>query len=286
MSKQSISLGGSASSSKFPPSNKNMSLSKTSKRLPARTTKIVTAGLGALIVGIGVFTGWSVSGAQARSAEYAAEITNLERRLEDLQNPEIISTEVAQQTLKDSSEAGKTVAEAQNSYGKMEEFDENKIKEIASSLDPYMAEDSYSARAPWFAVSGPELPEGMSFTWSYVPTYDVSSREVDAVWLAKDDSNGEILAWATGLFNAEEGTFSGMRWAATNVGETFMQGTLSGDLDNPEAIEGEVSAVNPGTLTPEDIKNLPVDPMTEETAAGDELGEGRMLFSENEEVEG
>ena len=65
-----------------------------------------------------------------------------------------------------------------------------------------------------------------------------------------------------------------------------MQGTLSGDLDNPEAIEGEVSAVNPGTLTPEDIKNLPVDPMTEETAAGDELGEGRMLFSENEEVEG
>lgn len=116
----------------------------------------------------------------------------------------------------------------------------NDATNIGVELDKYMAGDSKNARTPWYTDAG---------TWRFVSSFAFSGSSMPVLWVCEEtntatntaDSNQTaqptILAWARGVYDAADNTFSRMVTGVSVAGNAKKQSTTSSGTSSNTAID-------------------------------------------------
>lgn len=142
--------------------------------------------------------------------------------------------------------AGDQVAKLQNKYKETlstsavdPDKANNDATNIGVELDKYMAGDSKNARTPWYTDAG---------TWRFVSSFAFSGSSMPVLWVCEEtnpaDSNQTaqnaqptILAWARGVYDAADNTFSRMVTGVSVAGNAKKQSTTSSGTSSNTAID-------------------------------------------------
>ena len=146
--------------------------------------------------------------------------------------------------------AGDQVAKLQNKYKETlsasavdPDKANNDATNIGVELDKYMAGDSKNARTPWYTDAG---------TWRFVSSFAFSGSSMPVLWVCEEtntatnstDSNQTaqntqptILAWARGVYDAADNTFSRMVTGVSVAGNAKKQSTTSSGASSNTAID-------------------------------------------------
>ena len=145
--------------------------------------------------------------------------------------------------------AGDQVAKLQNKYKETlsastvdPDKANNDATNIGVELDKYMAGDSKNARTPWYTDAG---------TWRFVSSFAFSGSSMPVLWVCEetntatntaDTANNQtaqptILAWARGVYDATDNTFSRMVTGVSVAGNSKKQSTTSSGTSSNTAID-------------------------------------------------
>lgn len=145
--------------------------------------------------------------------------------------------------------AGDQVAKLQNKYKETlsastvdPDKANNDATNIGVELDKYMAGDSKNARTPWYTDAG---------TWRFVSSFAFSGSSMPVLWVCEetntatntaDAANNQtvqptILAWARGVYDATDNTFSRMVTGVSVAGNSKKQSTTSSGTSSNTAID-------------------------------------------------
>lgn len=145
--------------------------------------------------------------------------------------------------------AGDQVAKLQNKYKETlsasavdPDKANNDATNIGVELDKYMAGDSKNARTPWYTDAG---------TWRFVSSFAFSGSSMPVLWVCEetntatntaDAANNQtaqptILAWARGVYDAADNTFSRMVTGVSVAGNAKKQSTTSSGTSSNTAID-------------------------------------------------
>ena len=145
--------------------------------------------------------------------------------------------------------AGDQVAKLQNKYKETlsastvdPDKANNDATNISVELDKYMAGDSKNARTPWYTDAG---------TWRFVSSFAFSGSSMPVLWVCEetntatnttDAANNQtaqptILAWARGVYDVADNTFSRMVTGVSVAGNSKKQSTTSSGTSSNTAID-------------------------------------------------
>lgn len=209
----------------------------------SRNVENIIAGL-FVIVGIVFFVIMSIvmSNFKTTYAENNVLIGDLTEQLTALnQSAENVDTdEVSSTKLASCADLGTKVAELQTAYQRLDIIaDESGWMDNVYALDACFAENDKNARVPWFSV----LTEyNVIWKWEFQSTYSFASKTIDVVWLCRDANNGDLLAYATGVYDIESALFSNVKYNFTSIGMSYQHSSVddSGGIDSD--INATVSA--------------------------------------------
>ena len=142
--------------------------------------------------------------------------------------------------------AGDQVAKLQNKYKETlsasavdPDKANNDATNIGVELDKYMAGDSKNARTPWYTDAG---------TWRFVSSFAFSGSSMPVLWVCEETNTSDpnqtaqnaqptILAWARGVYDAADNTFSRMVTGVSVAGNAKKQSTTSSGTSSNTAID-------------------------------------------------
>lgn len=179
-------------------------------------------------VGIGVFVyliGDQGSKFDAQEAKMNKEIATLKADIKkmDIKKNEDISK--MDNLFKDSKVIGDKVAEIQNKYYNVS--GEKQFTMLANQMMKYVLVKDWDVKGAWFPFHNKDI-KNPTYKWEFFNTYDFNSDALHVVWINKEVKTGEIVAYATGVYDGKSKVFTNIKLDKT----TYGQETLN--IDNPE----------------------------------------------------
>lgn len=197
------------------------------KRPSTKVVKRVACGaMVAAAIGCCLFT---TMGQSSYDAEYKANenaISKLEDEVSRLENQKAASAEEINRDLYSASNAGREVASLQSAYQNIDaSANLDGIKENAEKLSKYFEDDAQTGRVPWFTVT---KGDGKA-VWEFESNYSFTSESISVIWTCHLDGQNDVLAYATGDYNAKTEKFSSVEYKVTQVGMNYVDATAESD---------------------------------------------------------
>lgn len=136
-------------------------------------------------------------------------------KLDEADAAEPVGTDEAADLVKSATEAGERVAELQNAY-----IGGADAATTAQALSPFFDSDSQNDRTPWFAYATDD-GAGHAVKWSFGSVCGIDSTAAsafDVVWVCRYEGTDTVLAYATGVYDCDEGAFSSVDVHTTDAG--------------------------------------------------------------------
>lgn len=180
-----------------------------------------------------------INNMQSSSSKFADEYAANEVTIADL-NKEYkevsdgknnMSAETVEKTLKSASDRGNNVAYLQNNYRSLDvTVDQDAYVANAEALDPFFGDNDKNSRVEWYRV--PDF----SYKWTFKSNYDFSEDKIDVLWVCEhtlEENKTELLAYVTGVYDANTNTFSDINRVMTVRGMSYVPTTddISTDTD-------------------------------------------------------
>lgn len=225
-----------------------------------RNQKLWAGILLALALGcMAVFFGMNGKLSELRGQEQANQgtINELNMAIEKqeakaTQTPEVtLSEEEQTDVLEKATALGTKIADYQNAYVSLNPTtDADGFQANVEAMDACLGGDDKNARVPWYASGG------ISGTWSFVSDASFRKDKAHVLWLCRSNS-GDLLSYATGIYNAEENCFTDVSYQMSMIASRNMES--SGDpKENAVTLEGLGD-------TMDEIKNADVGEVREQT---------------------
>lgn len=197
----------------------------------SRETKPVKFNLSALlnvicvlcIIGsIGCIIMLNVTSSAYHSEYDANEVTisDLQQELKSLQSQTSVTDDEVTDVLYSATEAGNAVASAQTEYGGLDMSADDYAQqrdEIKNSITQYFADEDSGYASQWYFSSE------VSFEWRFLSTYSFDTQTIDVIWGCYD-SDGNVLAICTGVYDVNTGLFSQCDPVETDYGFSVIVG--------------------------------------------------------------
>lgn len=138
-----------------------------------------------------------------------------------------LTVEYLQQMLYSAKDVGTEIANANNNawntiWDKPDDVKANdayaKAKEYLSSVDAYFPNNGDNTSG-WFAIH--DMETGDRSQWEFMTTYSFSGHKTDCIWLCRRQSDNQIMAYVTAVFDADNGTFSSPKHHETVYGTVW-----------------------------------------------------------------
>lgn len=152
-------------------------------------------------------------------------ISDLESTLSDLSQRGSVSVNTVAVTLKSAADRGNNVAYLQNNYQVLDVLEnETTYVNNADALDSFFADDSKNARVEWYRAYSDTKSESekLQYKWSFESVYSFSVDSIDVIWLCREDTTGELLAYTTGIYNVSSNQFSNIERKITRFGNQYI----------------------------------------------------------------
>lgn len=170
---------------------------------------------------------WFYNASVLRDENELLQASLLEERANLLHiNDTDYSTQYVQQMMYSAEEAGNAVSDAINAAHAIEwdaldagqEPDWNAMKFALEHVSDYFP-SSYENGASWYAARNPK--DGDHSEWSFMTTFSFSHNTINCLWLCHRQSDGQIMAYATALYDAESGVFTSFNFAENHHITTY-----------------------------------------------------------------
>jgi hypothetical protein len=223
-----------------------------------------------IIFYVGITT---ITTANGEKAQYTRDIESLKNEILDIRAEidrtivEPIDTELVIDTLNNAHDIGAEVANAQNTYKDLYK----RVDTAASETDLVLALDDITAHAKdcekYFTTTEPRKcwyeVTNVDYEWVFESSYDFSGESMPVLWTCRDKATGELLAYATGVYNVVSGEFGNVELAYTLKGKEY-KGELvtAGETDTNVFGDEEVSTDTDASQDPV----TGVDPVTTPSA--------------------
>ena len=214
------------------------------------------------------------------------ELSVVQRQVNEWDN---VNVEVVKVKVKSCAEIGQKVAELQTKYQILNPAeDEALFLENVDSLDMCFDEFSKNCRVPWYTVA---VPGSVQWTWTFQSTYEFSASSTNVIWLCHENESNNLLAYATGVYNADTELFSNIVCVMTSMGADYYYADPTPGMDNDESgdsvpteptgevIDGVLDSTTPSDTTEPSDGDGDVGVTTPDTApdtpdAPDDIGGG------------
>ena len=186
-----------------------------------------------VVIGIGLagFTGFA-SGAYADS--YNAnnkQILDLKSDIATLSSEGVVTPKEVEDVVTNASDAGRAVADLQNKYAGLT-GDSDSIKANAAEIKKYFNDASSNAGAIWFSTG----------TWRFRTSYSLDGEILDCLWTC-EDTDGNLLAYATAQYSGKDKVFSQFTKMVTRLGNSVVAATPSDPNEKTEAVKSTVDTI-------------------------------------------
>lgn len=186
-----------------------------------------------VVIGIGLagFTGFA-SGAYADS--YNAnhkQILDLKSDIATLSSEGVVTPKEVEDVVTNASDAGRVVADLQNKYASLT-GDSDSIQANATEIKKYFNDTSSNAGAIWFSTG----------TWRFRTSYSLDGEILDCLWTC-EDTDGNLLAYATAQYSGKDKVFSQFTKTVTRFGNSSVEATPSDPNENTEAVKSTVDTI-------------------------------------------
>ena len=186
-----------------------------------------------VVIGIGLagFTGFA-SGAYADS--YNAnnkQILDLKSDIATLSSEGVVTPKEVEDVVTNASDAGRAVADLQNKYASLT-GDSDSIQANATEIKKYFDDTPSNAGAIWFSTG----------TWRFRTSYSLDGEILDCLWTC-EDSNGNLLAYATAQYSGKDKVFSQFTKTVTRLGNSAVAATPSDPNEKTEALKSTVDTI-------------------------------------------
>lgn len=183
------------------------------------------------LIVIGVVAVFSFKENKTYNEAYKTNVDTIGRlndKLTKIKRTEIKTGKAISLVLKDTGSVGKDIEDLQNNVLKNLDISTadgmEKYQTILNDYESYFAKDSLWARSSWFVIGNDPDNEfkDTEFEWSFKPTYSYSDEDVTLLWLCKDKSNGDLLAFAKALYKVDTKKLSDVSVGYTERGVEVM----------------------------------------------------------------
>lgn len=182
------------------------------EKIQENKTKLIN-GIGVLLLilvaGV-IFFGYD--GYSRKMEQYQSQVSEKQDELKSAkESVPNVSEDDAKNTIHSVKKIGDEVANAENGY-MASTSDEDRSASLAVK-DKYFGEKS-NMRTVWFSGNTEAIQNG---TWKFQSSFDFNGTSVNVLW-TYTDTNGQLLAYVTATYDAENETFSNAKKHVTAVG--------------------------------------------------------------------
>ena len=229
---------------------------------------IASAVLIIMAIGLFVLTSMHTSDFNVKFSEnnvmigdLMAQIAGLNTSIESIDTEEVVSDRVM-----DCAELGNAVAKYQTNYQSLDAAtDEAGFMENVYALDACFGVDDKNSRVPWYNILS---DYDITWTWEFQSTYEFTSLKVDVIWLCRDNATGDLLAYATGVYDSSLNVFTDVTCVETSIGYTYRYDSIDESGGNDTSMGTDVNG--DGVIDENDV----IDP--------DEDGSGNVVDDSGE----
>lgn len=146
--------------------------------------------------------------------------------------PDVTLSEEEQNTVLSAATAlGETVAKYQNAYASLNPTtDTAAFQANVEQMSACLGKEDENARVPWYATGG------IAGTWNFVSDAEFQNDQAQVLWLCRNQS-GELLAYATAVYNASENVFEDVQYQWSMLANRNMKSSGEGEK-NQITLEG------------------------------------------------
>ena len=195
------------------------------------------------LVIVGIFTANLFSSRSAYESAYAdnaAQIALLKSELSSYENAPTVDPDVVAKTSKSAYAKGSKVASLQNSFWQCYTTStlsgqtiSEALTENIVALSEYFDETTAAGTDIWFQPDMTITNLTDRLGWFFVSDIKSSADEFDVLWLCRD-SNGYLVAYATGVFHTDTELFSDIHYGSTSYGRREFTSYVDDPYTDPE----------------------------------------------------
>lgn len=207
----------------------------------AKIALVVVMVLGGLFLILNTYIGQS-----SFDNEYATNkkmIEQLRIDIDDINGQDIIGKEDTIDVLVSAKTAGEAVSSLQNEYVTIPtSTDSTNIQAHADKLSKYFDESAQVGRQPWYKNKGA--------TWSFQSSYDFVGTTSNVLWLCHSES-GELLAYATAVYDAKGDVFKNVVYKNTVTGNARVSATVENEAKYYDSMIKQIQDATGGDIIEE-----------------------------------
>ena len=129
--------------------------------------------------------------------------------------------ELAITKLSSAASAGNKVAELQNKYKSLNAVtNEEAFVANVNEIGAYLSDNDKNKRVEWYSP----MLYSVSYDWVFNTTYSFTETSIPVLWTCYD-SDDRLLAYTTGVYNANTGLFSDVNYRMTTLGASYKNAT-------------------------------------------------------------
>lgn len=180
-----------------------------------------------------------------RTDSYVANSEAREReltlQLNELKTEEPVDAQEISVQLASAADQGEKLADLQNQFKTISTDNKQQLQSVSEQMSGLLGEDDQDKAVIWYANDGAKAdPE-----WKFMTTYAFSADSMDVIWLCRNaEQPSEILAYATGVYNTDDNTFSNLKWYQTSMG-TWAEDGQDSDTDRILSIVDKINELPP-----------------------------------------
>lgn len=186
---------------------------------------VLSIGCGALFFGMN----GKLSHLRELEQQNKGTISELEAAIKEQEQqanktPDVTLSEEEQNTvLSAATELGETVAKYQNAYASLNPTtDTAAFQANVEQMSACLGKEDENARVPWYATGG------IAGTWNFVSDAEFQNDQAQVLWLCRSQS-GELLAYATAVYNASENVFEDVQYQWSMLANRNMKSSGEGE---------------------------------------------------------
>lgn len=200
---------------------------------PSTLSKVgagLLAGVSVLMIGSSAMGG---SDHDKKISDYNAQIDKLNQELEVATDKakKVPSAKDGTLMLKQADAVGRQIADGENKLKVatgQSKFDQ--ISDLYKNNAKLATEGNADGVGMWYYIDTATSNKfrNTKYSWTYQPAYTFieDGTKIPMIWLCKDESNGDVLSWATGTYNIADKKLESTMWGNTTKGNEKIGASL------------------------------------------------------------
>lgn len=191
------------------------------KRFKIGILPIVVGLLTVTFVAISIVLVMNITETMKEIDEVTESLNSTNVELVEVSNEEQVTIEDLEATAYSATNAGIMLTTMQND--RIKGVSKLNDDEFYSTMKEYIYEDYHHLGVDWFNYELSNDGKPVTYSWKFETTYDLAVKNIDALWVAMSDDGENLIAYMTGVYNADDKKFKNLELVVSNNAKSWAE---------------------------------------------------------------